>query len=200
VPPDVLLDRYEQEHLDLLKNLREDLHKLYNTQDEDRLWSISGRNSILSYAAQMIQAAETEVMLVLTDPDLAALRAEIEQVCGNGIKVHALLTGNDSLECGQVSGQVAHHPPLESELQELNRMLLVSVDGKEVLIASTNPDLSTNGTATATITSNRNLVLIARQFVWMELFTQRIYQQVGPDLLARLEPRDRQILAFWSVA
>ncbi len=40
----------------------------------------------------------------------------------------------------------------------------------------------------ATITRNANLVLIARQFVWMELFTQRIYAQLGNDLLERLEP------------
>ena len=45
----------------------------------------------------------------------------------------------------------------------------------------------------ATITNNRNLVLIARQFVWMELFTQRIYAQIGPDLLPRLDPQSRQV-------
>ena len=47
---------------------------------------------------------------------------------------------------------------------------------------------------TATVTRNPNLVLIARQFVWMELFTQRIYARLGQDLLDRLDPTDRQIL------
>jgi Cd2+/Zn2+-exporting ATPase len=36
-------------------------------------------------------------------------------------------------------------------------------------------------------------VQIARQFVWMEFFTQRIYAQLGDDLLARLNPDDRRI-------
>jgi Cd2+/Zn2+-exporting ATPase len=38
-----------------------------------------------------------------------------------------------------------------------------------------------------------NLVLIALQFVWMKLFTQRIYAQLGPDLLKRLDPAAGQI-------
>ena len=45
----------------------------------------------------------------------------------------------------------------------------------------------------ATITGNHDLVHIARQFVWMELFTQRIYARLGPELLMRLDAEDRQI-------
>jgi hypothetical protein len=41
-------------------------------------------------------------------------------------------------------------------------------------------------------------VLIARQFVWMELFAQRIYGQLGGTLLARLAPEDRQIFESLS--
>jgi hypothetical protein len=38
-----------------------------------------------------------------------------------------------------------------------------------------------------------NLVLVAWQFVWMEMFTQRIYAQLGPDLLKSLDPAAGQI-------
>jgi Cd2+/Zn2+-exporting ATPase len=82
---------------------------------------------------------------------------------------------------------VAHHPPAESELQELGNTLVVACDRREVLIARTAPD------ATAAVTTNRNLVFIARQFVWMELFAQRIYAQLGPALLAKLDEEDRRI-------
>jgi hypothetical protein len=37
------------------------------------------------------------------------------------------------------------------------------------------------------------LVMSARQFVWMELFAQRIYNRLGPDLLTILDPNDVQI-------
>jgi Cd2+/Zn2+-exporting ATPase len=90
--------------------------------------------------------------------------------------------GEADLKCGHV----AHHPPLESELHGLTGMLLVVVDGAEALIAGKDHDV-------ATITRNAHLVQIARQFVWMEFFTQRIYAQLGGDLLARLNPEDRKI-------
>jgi Cd2+/Zn2+-exporting ATPase len=45
----------------------------------------------------------------------------------------------------------------------------------------------------ATTTNNRNLVLITRQFIWMEFFAQRVYQRLGQDLLEILEPEDRHL-------
>jgi len=142
--------------------------------------------SVLAYAAQMLQRASREVLLVLADPDLEAVRAEIEQTCARGLAVSTLLTGSASLDCGQV----ARHPPLESKLQGLTGMPVVVADRDEALIASTDADMS------ATITSNRNLVLIARQFVWMELFTQRISTRLGAELLDRLDPEDRKIFEY----
>jgi sugar-specific transcriptional regulator TrmB len=193
LPPEILLDRYEKEHRELVHSLREDLRVLYQNQEEDRLWSISGRHVIISYATQMIQNAESEILLVLSDPDLIVLRALIEAASRRGIGVSALLTGEGSFGELPHPAQVARHPPLESQLQELTNMLLVAVDASECLIASTDLAHPEAGQSPATITNNRNLILIARQFVWMELLTQRIHNQLGGDLLARLSPADRQI-------
>jgi Cd2+/Zn2+-exporting ATPase len=146
--------------------------------------------SVLAYAAQMLQRAASEVLLVLDDQDLEALRAEIVRASQRDLAISTLLTGTAALDCGQV----ARHPPLESKLQGLTGMLVVVVDHDEALIASADTDMF------ATITSNRNLVLIARQFVWMELFTQRISARLGPDLLARLDPEDRKIFDPASAA
>jgi sugar-specific transcriptional regulator TrmB len=183
VPPAQLLDRYEAEHHHLMQQLRDGLSALYQPQERGHLWSISGRSAVLAYAEQMIRNASGELLLMLGDRDLDALRDHITQASERGIVVGALLTGTCVLEVGQV----ARHPPLESQLQELTSALVVIADSKEALIASTDPDVE------ATITSNPNLVLIARQFVWMELFTQRIAAQLGTDLLQALAPEDRQV-------
>ena len=98
-------------------------------------------------------------------------------------EINALLTGKSSLACGQV----AYHPPLESELQELTGTLVIVTDNQRALIASTSLE------TIATITGNRNLVLMARQFVWMELFAQRIYTRLGPDFVQKLDPEDQKI-------
>ncbi len=184
LPPDMLLDRHDRDYQRLVAGLRDSLRQLYQAPPEDHAWSISGRPTILAYARQMIREAKTEAYLVLNDGDLDDLSGEVRAACDRGVTVSALLTGERDLDCGQV----IHHPPLESELQGLQDALLIVVDGDEALVASASQ-------ATATITRNPNLVLIARQFVWMEMFTQRIYARLGADLLARLDPHDRRIFA-----
>jgi Cd2+/Zn2+-exporting ATPase len=184
VPPDVLLDRYREEHRELMQTLRIQLRALFNSHQEDRIWSIRGRNSILSYASQMIDEAKGEVYLVLNDQDLEELRDKVLSASERQVDIQALLTGEGELGCGQI----ARHPPLESELQELTSTLVVVVDGEQALLARTE-EFET----TATITNNQNIILIARQFVWMELFAQRVYARLGSDLLERLDPEDRRI-------
>ncbi|MBK6324376.1 MAG: TrmB family transcriptional regulator [Chloroflexi bacterium] len=187
LPPQILLDRHQEEHERLLQDLEQGLNALYTSVADNRVWAISGRTAVLAYAAKLIREAQTELFLVLTDEDLAALRLDIIAAAERGLEINTLLTGSGALNCGRV----AYHPPLESELQGLTATLLVQTDEVEVLIASAAPHHET----TATITRNQDLVLIARQFVWMEMFTQRIYAQLGADLLARLDPEDREIFA-----
>jgi Cd2+/Zn2+-exporting ATPase len=71
-------------------------------------------------------------------------------------------------------------------------MLVVVVDGKECLIANLERDM------TATVTTNKNLVLISRQFVWMELFAQRVYERLESAQLDLLDPADKQLLMSFS--
>lgn len=182
LPPEFLLERHHDDHLQLMGNLRAGLTKLYNAPSEDRVWSLSGGRSIMTYAGQLIEQAQKEIYLVLTDDDLDRLHPAITNACDRGVGVHTLLIGEAVLECGEV----AYHPPLESELHGLTGMLLVVADGQEALIAGKDHEL-------ATITRNSHLVGIARQFVWMEFFTQRIYARLGIDLLERLDPQDRRI-------
>jgi HTH-type transcriptional regulator, sugar sensing transcriptional regulator len=190
VPPDILMDRYDQEHRDRLQNLRGSLRALFASPPEDHVWSIRGRSSVMSYAVQMIEDAGREAMLVLTDDAVEHLGDCLAGADRRGVAVRAVLTGSSGLPVGQT----VRHPPLESELQNVTRLLVVVTDDRQVLIA----DLDTE--ATATITSNPNLVMIARQFIWMELFTQRVHARIGSDLLARLEPQDRQILEGYATA
>jgi Cd2+/Zn2+-exporting ATPase len=184
VPPNILLKQLEQDHFQLTRGLQDRMNNLYAVNDEELLWSIQGASPVYSYASQMILEANEEIMLVINDSTLDRLRSTINSVCKQtDVHVSALLTGDGMLECDQI----VRHPPLESELQGIQDMLVLVVDRKECLIANTNFEVK------ATITKNPDLVLIARQFIWMELFTQRIYYQLGDDLIERLEYDDRQI-------
>ena len=185
LPPDVLLDNHELAQQRLVGELRAGLAGLYQGREEDRVWSIRGREMLLSYARDLICQAQREVFLVLDDPDVAALEEVIAAACQRGVETSAVLTGEAPLRCSQI----VRHPPLESQLHELSGTLVVVVDGQEVLVAANAGERE----MTATVTRNRNLVLIVRQFVWMELFAQRIFAHMDDDLLARLDPADRRV-------
>lgn len=186
VAPDVLLDRHEREHRRLLTELRAGLSNIYTADGEDdRVWTLSGKSTVMAYARQILDAAHSEIYLVLTDADVETLRPNIVAADERGAPLNVLLTGNATLDLGRV----ARHPPLESELQGVTTMMLVAVDGGEMLVASA----AAHGAMNATVTRNPDLVFLARQFVWMELFTQRVYAQLGDDLLERLAPEDREI-------
>lgn len=185
LPPDFLMDRYENEQRRMTENLRDGLQKLYEATDQDKVWTITGRQSTLAYASRMIADAQQEVHLVLADEDLEVLYKDIASAHNKGVAISTLLTGESGLDCGRV----AYHPPLESELQELTNTLVVVSDNHQALISSK----SEVGTMT-TITGNHNLVLMARQFVWMELFAQRVLEKLDREILDQLEPEDRKIL------
>ena len=199
VPPDILFERYEHEYRSIMHDLRTKLSSIYLSKEEDRLWTISGRNSVLAYAKQMLQESLNEVMILIGDGDLKNLRNEIIACCNREIPVNVLLTGKDQLNWDlndQLTGkfiepQISRHPPQESEIQELTQTLLLVIDGKDCLIANSDRNL---GTMTATKTNNRQIVFIARQFIWMEMFTQRISSQIGQELLEKLNSEDRKIL------
>ncbi len=183
VDPALLLDLHDEDHRRLVRSLRDGLGGLYNMPEEYSVWSLSGHRPVLGYASQMIRSVQAELFLLLGDADLDALHEAIQAACKRGVAISALLTGKGDLGCGEV----AYHPPLESVLQEITDTLMVVADNGEVLIANTGDE------ATATVTRNRNVVMIARQFVWMELFAQRIHTQLGDEMIRKLAPEDRKI-------
>jgi sugar-specific transcriptional regulator TrmB len=184
VSPAILLDRHEREARERAAALRVELLPLYQQEQTGRLWNFSGRREALASAGELIEAARRELMLVLTDADVEALRAPIAAAHGRGVSLGVILTGDAPFDLGQV----VRHPKRETELHRMEESLIVVADEAQFLIASGHTFTS------ATMTTNPNMVLIARQFIWMELFAQRIFARLGPDLLERLSPEDRQVL------
>jgi HTH-type transcriptional regulator, sugar sensing transcriptional regulator len=189
MPPETLLDRLADDYQQRMSTLRGGLDALYTARDEGHLWTFSGEGPVLSYARDMLAGAQVEAMLVLTDTNLQALHDDILAADRRGVAVGALLTGQQRLEVGQV----AYHPPRESQLHKLADSLVVVVDEQEVLIASAHP------TCTATVTTNDNMVQIGRQFVWMELFAHRIFARLPADVIVQLELEPEERLIFDSI-
>jgi Cd2+/Zn2+-exporting ATPase len=177
LPPDLLLRRYEAEQQSLVAELRQTMEALYQAPVEDRLWMVTGRAAYLSYAGQMIDDADGELLLLMNDADLEVLRPSIDAAAVRGLSISAVLTGN-----GELAGaRTVHHPPRESDAQELTHTLVIVAGRREALVASSREP------AAATVTNNSAWVSIARQFLWMELFAQKVVARLGPELIDRLD-------------
>jgi sugar-specific transcriptional regulator TrmB len=183
LPPEVLLERYEREHSQLIRSLRAGLAQVEGPAAGERLWRIRGQAPVRTYMRRIVEASREELFLVLPDSELEVLRPAVLAAAGRGVSVRALLTGVGSLDVGEV----ARHPSLESELQQLTHIALVAADRAQALIA----DIS--GEVFATVTEDDNLVLITRQFVWMELLAQQLVSRLGDDLFDVLDPSDQSI-------
>jgi Cd2+/Zn2+-exporting ATPase len=188
LPPEVLLRDLKSEHEENMQVLARGLAAAYAEKPTERLWTLSGRESVLAYASELIVGAKEELLLVLPDEALEAVAPVLQAACERGVQARTLLTGKGSLDCGEV----AYHPPLESELQELTHTLVIVADEAHSLISDMDVEIS------ATVTNHRNMVAITRQFIWMELFTQRIAARLGDELLARLAPEDRAVFESLS--
>ena len=183
IDPVVLLKEHQNSLMTTLAALGPELSQIYNAKQDQRVWSFTDLDAIYSYARQMIAQSTSEIYLMANDNHLEILGEALDESHHNGASINILATGNAEVPYAEV----AYHPPLESELQEIEDMLVVLTDKEEVLISKTSSQPS------ATVTNNPNLVHISRQFIWMEFFTQRIYSQLGDDLLKRLNPADREI-------
>lgn len=188
VPPQVLLDRYQENQQQLLEEMRAGLDQYAAALDLERAWSLSGKQSTMAYASQMIREAQEELFLVLTDDALEKLHQDLMDADQRGISLNILLTGRAELSFGNT----AQHPPAESQIQELHHTLLIVQDDRAVLVTGSDQSQLT------TITNNQNLVLIARQFIWMELFAQRIASRLTPAEIEKLDPEDQRILSSHS--
>ncbi|MFN2137445.1 MAG: TrmB family transcriptional regulator [Candidatus Promineifilaceae bacterium] len=191
LPPEALLAKHAEDFNQVIGDLRTELTALYENETDNQVWTIQGHTAVTTYAAKLINEAQEELYLVLTDDALAGLNSELQAAHERGVNLQVLLTGESKLNLGRV----AYHPPLESELQDLTKTIVAVADGNEVLIGSTkSPEKMI-----ATVTRNADLVMIARQFVWMEMFTQRIYSRLGADMLARLDSEERQVFESLNV-
>ena len=184
LPPSALLDQYRSSLDATLSYLKPELERIFTEDRDSRIWALNDRGSIIAYAEEMLAGAISEVTMLLNDTHFTSLEESLTKLTDNDLTINILTTG----ELTPQIGTITHHPPLESQLQGLEDTLLLLVDNQEVLIANTSNDPN------ATITTNTNLILIARQFMWMEVFTQRILSKFGREIVDELDMQDREIL------
>jgi Cd2+/Zn2+-exporting ATPase len=184
VPPHELLDRLRHEHEDLLDVLSTELSRRAPASEPDYVWNIEGATHILAKSREMIDGAQRELLLALTDESLAHLREPLRRAHDRGLRLRLLLFGQGELDFGQVE----RHPFAEAILSEIGEGgLMVVADGREALIG--------NEAGKAAWTGNRHLVFIVSRYITQEMYEQRLLDRLGVSTMLEIfDPDDRAIL------
>lgn len=184
VPVDVLLDSLRHKYEDALDAAHERLSQEEQHTPLEQVWNIDGRDAILTRAREMIRKAQKEVLISMDDSTLLDLCNELREAADRGVKERLLLSGD--AEVG--FGEVIRHPTAESALQKTSQSLVIVSDGSQCLIGGTSSGDS------CIWTGNRHVVFIARQFIWQEVFTQKVLERLGQEVFSVLSEDERKAI------
>lgn len=180
MPVAALLDSMRHTYEETIDAAHESLAPYETPIPLEQAWNIEGRDAILSRAREMIAGAREELLLSLTDRTLVDLMPGLREAHERGARVRLLVCGDAEIEFGEVM----RHPQAESALQKIGQSIVVVSDGSHALIGGAGADDA------AVWTGNRHLVFIARQYIWQEMFTQRVSERLGKDLFSLLTPEE----------
>ncbi len=185
LPPHELVAQMRRQFEATVENLAADLAALAAPTLPAQIWNIVGDEHIVQRAQAMIDAAQGELYVGLHDRTLAPLRAALTAAHQRGVEVHTLLFGEATFDVGEVR----YHPQAETEVHRVGRGIVIVVADRQAALIGGAAEA-----ASAAWTTNSHLVFVAREYIWQELFTQRLGQELPLELLARLAPLDRAVL------
>lgn len=184
VPVNVLLDSLRHKYEDALDAANDRLSQEEQRTPLEQVWNIDGRDAILTRAREMLRTAQREILISMDDTTLLDLISVLREASDRGVKERLLLSGD--AEVG--FGEVIRHPRAESALQKTGQSLVMVTDGSQCLIGGT------GSSETCIWTGNRHVVFIARQFIWQEVFTQKVLERLGQEVFGVLSEDERKAI------
>jgi Cd2+/Zn2+-exporting ATPase len=181
VPVSALLDGLRHSYESALDLAHEALSREEQTPPREQVWSIDGRSAVLARAREMLRAARRDVLVSVADHTLVELLPVLQEADQRGVHVRLLLFGEAEVNFGQV----VHHPQDESAWQQLGGTLVIVADNDCLIGGSADGE-------TCIWTGNQQVVFVARQFIWQEIFTQRVLSRLGKEVQTLFTPEERQ--------
>lgn len=182
VSVNILLDSLRHRYEDILDVAHERLSKEETRTPLEQVWNIEGRDHVLTRAREMVRESQKEVLVSVSDDTLLDIIPVLQEATGRGVRVRMLLSGDAEVSFGEV----IRHPRAESALQKTGQSLVLVTDDSQCLIGGTGIN------ETCIWTGNRHVVFIARQFIWQEVFTQKVLERLGKEVFGALSEEERK--------
>lgn len=190
VPAAEFLDQLQQEHENLVNNLKEELTALAEAPvpDLDYVWNIEGVENVLARAVEMIDQAQKQIYLALLPVTFDALRPSLVNAVARGVRTVLYTTAELDLPGGEIA--VAHVS--EETLGQAHGLgIILVIDGVEVLIGERLSSVN----ARASWTGSALLVFIAEHHLRTDLYLPEILSRLGDNALDIIKEEDRELFA-----
>ncbi len=177
-PPEEILSRMRGDFLETIDTLSEKLEQLYQKSDEsdEHIWNLSGRNSILRKLLDFINASRHSIFLSVWDEEVDAIASCLKQAQQRGVSITIVHFGQQVLGLGQ---EYRHGREHQIRIERGGRRIVLIIDDKKVILGH----FSENGSSNAVWTTNKGMVLLAKDYIIHDIYTILMMQKFGREAM-----------------
>ena len=176
LPPVEILSRIKNDYLDTVDSLTDKLGHLYAQDEvsESYIWNLSGRAEILRKLTDFIEEAQEHLFLSVWDEEVDEIREALLQSENEGVKLTVVHFGQKLLNVGN---EYLHGREHSIRMERGGRRIALIVDDKKVILGHFLKD----GSSSAAWTSNKGLVLLAKDYIIHDIYSIRMLEKFGED-------------------
>lgn len=174
IPPEAVLARLKDDYMHNLNYLNGSLNQIYKKEfhSDHYIWNISGRDSILSRVINFIKIAQKNIHLSVWDEEISEIRNALIQADRRKVKLTVVHYGQKHLGLGREFRHGREHRIRE---ERGARRIALEADEEWVILGHFLED----GSSHAVWTSNKGLVLLAKDYIIHDIYTIRFAERFG---------------------
>lgn len=174
LPPNEVLSRLKGDYLDTVNDLDSKLDEIYNKQklSNNYIWNISGRETILRRVCEFIAEAKKQIFLSVWDEEVEEIKEALIAANTQNIKISIVHYGENKLGIGT---EFKHGREHQIRQQRGERRLAMEVDEEKVILCH----FHDSGDSDAVWTTNKGLILLAKDYIIHDIYTIRIAEKFG---------------------
>jgi len=178
VPPQDVLSRFKGNYLHAVQSLQDTLEPIYAQErtDSNYIWNISGRNLIIRKVNDFITATQQKLYLSVWDEEADEISPALNEACNRGVRIVIVHFGQKLMGYGQ---EYTHGREHEIRVERGGRRIALITDDQQVILGHFQEDNSSN----AAWTTNKGLVLLAKDYIIHDIYSIKIMQKFGEEAL-----------------
>jgi sugar-specific transcriptional regulator TrmB len=174
IPPQEVLFRLKGDYLYTFNKLGDALDNIYQKQQisNNYIWNISGKEAIMRRVTEFLDQARGQAYLSVWDEEIGEIRQAISAAYRRGVDFSIVHYGQITLGVGS---EYRHGREHQIRQQRGARRIAVEIDEEKVILGHFLED----GSGNAVWTTNKGLVLLAKDYIIHDIYTIRMAEKFG---------------------